>query len=242
MFTPIGYFAEAGGAVITDNLQQWLDVVGAGGTESSALTDASGNGRNATNSGLSWDATNSWWYVSGNTDWTKHIDSGYRLSNFGGSHSFTLECWINMQGTSGTSYVGIIHNRSGIYSNNFIEIAMGGADEGDINFALVDTGGNEGSANTANTFPSQWVMLSFVNDGTTNTMTVFVNGVSEATGDSSAIGNVTRAENLSLYGNFLRSNRWIEDAYFGSYRVYNVAHTATEALNNFEAEKAHFGL
>jgi len=61
MFTPIGFFAAAGGGVITDNLQQWLDVVGAGGTESSALSDSSGNGRNATNSGLSWDATNSCW-------------------------------------------------------------------------------------------------------------------------------------------------------------------------------------
>jgi len=232
-----GYFP-----VITTNLEQWLDVVGAGGTESSALTDSSGNGRNATNSGLTWDATNSWWYVSSNTDWTKHIASGYRLSNFGGSYSYTLECWVNMQGVSGTNYIGIIHNRSGIYSNNFIEIAMGGADEGDVNFGLSDTSGNEGVANTPSTYPNQWVMLTFVNDGSTNTMTIFVNGVSVATGDSSAVGNVTRGENLSLYGNFLRSNRWIEDAYFGSYRVYSAAHTAAQALQNYEAEKAHFGL
>jgi hypothetical protein len=60
----------------------------------SALADSSGNSRNATNSGLSWDGTNSWWYVSSNTDWTKAIDTGYRLSNFGGSYSYTLECWI----------------------------------------------------------------------------------------------------------------------------------------------------
>lgn len=242
MFTPVGFYAAAGGEIVTTNLEQWLDVVGAGGTESSALADSSGNSRNATNSGLSWDGTNSWWYVSSNTDWTKAIDTGYRLSNFGGSYSYTLECWINMQSVSGTGYVGIIHDRTGIFGDNFIEIAMGGADEGDVNFAILDTSANEGGANTPSTYPSQWVMLTFVNDGSTNTMTIFVNGTSVATGDSSAVGNVNRAVDIHLYGAFLRSNRWIEDAYFGSYRIYSAAHTATEALQNFEAEKSHFGL
>jgi hypothetical protein len=243
MFTPVGFYAAAaGGEIVTTNLEQWLDVVGAGGTESSALADSSGNSRNATNSGLSWDGTNSWWYVSSNTDWTKHIDSGYRLSNFGGSYSYTLECWVNMQSVSDNSYVGIIHNRSGTYGTNFIEIAMGGADEGDVNFGLVDTGGDEAFANTPSTYPNQWILLTCANDGSTNTLTIFVNGTSVATGDSSAIGNVNRAEDLSLYGNFLRSNRWIQDAKFGSYRIYSAAHTATEALQNYEAEKSHFGL
>jgi len=242
MFTPIGYFAPAGGQIVTDNLEQWMDVVGSGGSESTALTDASGNGRNLTNSGLTWDGTNSWFYVSGNTDWTKHIDSGYRLSNFGGSYSYTLECWVNMESIVADSYVGIMHNRTGLFGTDFVEIAMGGADEGDINFALVDTGGDEAAANTPLTYPNQWILLTCANDGSTNTMTIFVNGVSVATGDSSAIDNITRSENIHLFGAFLRNNRWIEDGKFGSYRVYSAAHTATEALQNYNAEKAHYGL
>lgn len=243
MFTPIGYFAAAGGgAVITDNLQQWLDVVGAGGTESSALTDSSGNGRNATNSGLSWDATNSWWYVSGNTDWTKHIDSNYRIPSLTGNTNFTFESWINLTSTNNNNYIGFIHNRSGIYGNNFVEIAIGGNPQGDINFAMIDSSGNEAAANSPDRYQNQWIMVTLVNDGSTNTMTMFVNGVSVHTGDSSTIGSVSRAENYSLYGNFLRSGRNFDTAKFGSYRLYDVAHTATEALNNFEAEKSHFGL
>ncbi len=57
MFTPIGYYAEAGGSIVTDNLLQWMDVVGAGGSESTALTDASGNGNNLTNNSVPWDGS-----------------------------------------------------------------------------------------------------------------------------------------------------------------------------------------
>jgi len=240
MFTPIGFYAAAAGGVITDNLQQWLDVTQ--GTSALALTDQSGNGRNATNNGLTWDATNHWWYVSGNTDWTKHIDSNYHVPSLTGNTDLTIEFWINMEDTNDSNYIGVVHNRSGIYGSNFVEIAMGGADAGDFNFGLSDSSANEAAANTPSTYPNQWVMASFVNDGSTNTMTIFINGVSAATGDSSGIGSISRAEDYSLFGNFLRSNRWIEDGKFGSYRLYTAAHTATEALQNFNAEKSHYGL
>jgi len=240
MFTPIGFFAAAGGgSVITDNLEQWLDVVGAGGTESSALTDSSGNGRNATNSGLTWDGTNSWWYVSGNSDWTKHIASGYRLSNFGGSYDWTLECWANVETLVGGG-TGLIHNRSSTYGNNFVQIGPNASYYGESGIA--DTVSNEAIINTGESMQNTWVLLTATNNGSTNTMKVFINGVEKGSTSTSAIVNVDRAENLSLYGKFVRNIRWIQDAKFGSYRIYSAAHTATEALQNYNAEKSHFGL
>ena len=72
MFTPIGFFAPQGG-VVTDNLEQWLDVTQ--GSAAASLLDQSGNARNATNFGLSYDTTNKWWFVSSNTDLTCFIKS-----------------------------------------------------------------------------------------------------------------------------------------------------------------------
>ena len=240
MFTPIGFYAAAaGGSVITDNLEQWLDVVGAGGTESSALTDSSGNGRNASNSGLTWDGTNSWWYVSGNSDWTKHIDSNYYLPNFGGAVDWTIECWVNVETLVGGSN-GLVHDRSGQFGNNIIILGFNSSYFGEA--VLVDTGGDEALINTGESMQNTWVLLTATNNGSTNTMKLFINGVEKNSTSTSAIGNVNSGLNLSLYGNYLRSNRWIEDAKFGSYRLYTAAHTATEALQNFNAEKSHFGL
>jgi hypothetical protein len=237
MFTPIGFFAPQGGQIVTANLEQWLDVTQ--GSEAGALTDQSGNGRNATNNGLSYDGTNKWWYVSSNSDWTKHIASNYGFANYGGAYNFTIECWVNPTTIVGGSS-GMVHNRSGVYGNNFLEIAID-ASYRPI-FVGIDSSANEAAALSPNSVQNNWVMITGTNDATTTTYSIFVNGVEKDTTDSSILGNVNRAENLSLYGNYLRSTRYIQDAKFGSYRIYSAAHTATEALQNFNAEKSHYGL
>jgi hypothetical protein len=223
--------------IITTNLEQWLDVTQ--GSEAGALTDQSGNGRNATNNGLSYDATNKWWYVSSNTDWTKHIDTNYGFANYGGSYNWTLECWVNIT-TIVNGSNAFIHNRGGNYGNNFVTISINSSYYGEA--AIVDTSNNEALMNTDESIQNTWVLLTGTNNGSTNTMKIFINGVEKNSISTSGIGNVDRAENLSLYGNFLRSTRWIENAKFGSYRIYSAAHTATEVLQNYNAEKSHYGL
>ena len=225
--------------IVTTNLEQWMDVVGSGGSESTALTDKSGYGRNLTNSGLTWDGTNSWFYVSGNSDWTKHIDTGYTLSNFGGSYDWTLECWVNMETLVGGS-TALIHNRSSTYGNNFITVGTNASYYGES--VIIDTVSNEAGIDTGESQQNTWVLLTATNNGSTNTMKIFINGVEKVSTSTSAVVNVNRAESLSLYGNYLRNIRWIQDAKFGSYRIYSAAHTATEALQNYNAEKSHFGL
>lgn len=239
MFTPIGFFAPTGGGggIVTANLEQWLDVTQ--GSEAASLVDQSGNGRNATNNGLSYDGTNKWWYVSSNSDWTKHIASNYGLANYGGSYNWTLECWVNVTTIVGGSN-SLMHNRSSTYSNNFVSIGPNTSYYGET--VVVDSSANEASTNTAESIQNAWVLLTATNNGSTNTMKIFINGVEKGSISTSGIVNVDRAENLSLYGKFLRNTRYIQDAKFGSYRIYSAAHTATEALQNFNAEKSHYGL
>lgn len=248
MFTPIGYYAAAGGggSIVTANLLQWMDVVGAGGTESSALTDSSGNGNNLTNNNVPWDGTNSWFYFSSNTDWQKYIDTGFRPVNDYGAVSWTVDIWMNISSTinAGGGYSGVFHNRSGTYGNNFIELAVGetGGVVGKFSNVLIDNAGGEATAGDTSEHDSVWNMVSFVHNTSTSQMEIYVDGVLTGNGSASGIGNVNRAENPSLFGNFLRSDRYFQNAKFGSYRFYTAAHTATECAQNFNAEKSHFGL
>ena len=241
MFTPIGFYAAAAGdPIITTNLEQWMDVVNAGGSESSALTDASGNGRNLTNNGLTWDGTNSWWYVSSNTDWTKHIDTGYRLANFGDSTSWSIEMWVRAQDIAAAD-AGLFGNRTSTFSNNYLVMAM--RDELDFGCALADDVGNEaGSLNGPTVHDDEWILMNLSIDGSTDTGYITANGVQEASFSTSAIQTIDRAEDIHLVGPYLNSAKYFIDAQFGSYRIYSKYMTEAECLQNFNAEKSHFGL
>ena len=243
MFTPIGFFAPQGG-VVTDNLEQWLDVTQ--GSAAASLLDQSGNARNATNFGLSYDTTNKWWFVSSNTDWTKRIDTGFRLANFA-TVSWTAECWVNMNSVLGDNYIGLIHDRDDTRNRPLMEISMGGPTNAKPVAAMESTtSGNEITCfNAPNTYQNQWILLTATYEanysGTTDRLRLYVNGVLQDTG-TAVLGNVNDAQNILLYGGYVRSIFWIEEAFFGSYRIYSAANTADDILQNFNAEKAHYGL
>lgn len=242
MFTPIGFFAAVDSAppIITDSLEQWMDVTTAGGSESTALTDKSGNGRNLTNNGLTWDATNNWFYLSSNTDWQNHIDTGYRLSNFGDSNSWSIEMWVRAQDIAAAD-AGLYGNRTSTYSNNYLVMAM--RDELDFGCALADDAGNEaGSLNGPTVYDDAWVLMNLGVDGSTNTGYIRGNGSQEASFSTSAIETINRNENIHLVGPYLNSAKYFIDAQFGSYRIYSKFLSNDECLQNYNAEKAHFGL
>jgi hypothetical protein len=239
MFTPIGFFAPSGPEVITDSLEQWMDVTTAGGSESSALTDASGNGRNLTNNGFTWDATNNWFYLSSNTDWTKHIGTNYHLSNYGGSYSYTVEMWVKVAALSDAGQM-IYGDRTGTFGNNFFVNSY--RDDQDFGSGIADTQGDEAGAVTNTVYDDVWVLATFANDGTTQTAEMRSNGSTEATVDMSAIGNVNSGRDWALAGKYVNSFRYFEDVQIGSWRKYSKYLTEAETLQNYNAEKAHFGL
>ena len=239
MFTPIGFYAAAGASIITDNLEQWMDVVAAGGSESTALTDASGNGRDLTNNGISWDGTNSWFFLSSNTDYNKGIDSNYRLPNLGDGTSWAMEMWVRAQDV-GPGDASLFGNRTSALSNNWFEWNM--RDELDFGGVLVDDAGNEAGTLNGTVHDDEWVLMNLSVDGSTDTAYVTANGVQQATFSTSAIQTLDRAIDVQVLGPRRSSNMYWGDAQFGSYRIYSKYMTTEECLNNFNAEKSHFGL
>ena len=79
-------------------------------------------------------------------------------------------------------------------------------------------------------------------DGSTDTGYITANGVQEASFSTSAIQTIDRAEDIHLVGPYLNSARYFIDAQFGSYRIYSKYMTEAECLQNFNADKSHFGL
>ena len=239
MFTPIGFYAAAGASIITDNLEQWMDVVAAGGSESTALTDASGNGRNLTNNGISWDSSNNWFYLSSNSNYLLGIDTNYRLSNIGGNADWAIEMWVRAQdiGPGDASVFGI---RTSNYTPNYWEFNM--RDELDFGCVLNDTDGDEAGTLNGTVHNDEWVLMNFSNDSATTTCYITANGVREASFSTSAIGTIDKAIDVQLLGPRRSSNMYWADAQFGSYRIYSKHFTEEECLNNFNAEKSHFGL
>lgn len=241
MFTPIGFFAAAaGGGIVTSNLEQWLQVET--GTEAGTLADSSGNGRTGTltNGELVYNTTNDWWDIDA-TDWNPSIDTNYRSADYC-ANSWTLECWFNITSIVGTAS-GIMHNRGGIYSNNYITV---GANEstGNVEVYVVNSAAGEyfisDNNGGAGWIDGNWHHVAATYDNGTNTMTLYIDASSKGT--TSLAGACNRAEGLYYMGKFLRSTRYFSDASFGSYRHYSAALSTTEVLQNFNAEKAHYGL
>lgn len=226
-------------SVITDNLQQWMDVVNAGGSESTALTDASGNGRNLTNNGISWDATNNWFYLSSNTNYLLGIDTNYRLSNIGGNADWAIEMWVRAQDVSAAD-AALYGNRTSGFTDNWFTLNV--RDELDYGCALADDVGNEAGSLNGTVYNDEWILINMSNDSSTNTCYLTTNGVQEASFSTSTLGTIDRAIDVQLIGPRQSSTMYFIDAQFGSYRIYSKYMTEAECLQNFNAEKSHFGL
>ena len=231
--------------VITANLAQWFDVTQ--GSAAAAVVDQSGNGRDGTNVNLTYDGTYQWWTVGpGNTDWDKYIDTNYRLTNFG-TVSWTTECWVNITDVRNDDFIGMVHDRRTNIGSNFGEyLAMGGASQAKPISAMVGSDSSEITCfNSPTTYQSQWVMITATYEanysGATDRLKLYGNAVLLDTG-TSAMGNVNNATNLTLFGRYLSSAFFVGEGKFGSYRLYTVANSAADVLQNYNAEKAHYGL
>jgi len=239
MFTPIGFYAavDSGPPIITDSLEQWMDVTSAGGSESTALTDASGNGRNLTNNGISWDSSNNWFYLSSNSNYLLGIDTNYRLPNIGGNADWAIEMWVRAQDVSAAD-AALYGNRTSAFSDNWFTLNV--RDELDYGCAL-KSGGEVGSLN-GTVYNDEWILVNMSNDSSTNTCYLTTNGVREASFSTSTLGTIDRAVDVQLIGPRHITSAYFVDAQFGSYRIYSKHFTEAECLNNYNADKSHFGL
>ena len=236
MFTPIGFFAPQGGGIVTDNLEQWMDVTQ--GSEALVLTDQSGNGRNFTNAGA---ANNDFDYNTLTQVWDITSDSANDAITTGyeptWTSAFSIDIWAKFASTQGNA-VTLVGNRvtAGI---DFFGLSVNESN-GKIEMAWVD-GGSEYTI--APTPPSSYFDGSFHHVAFTKssggTGTLYVDGSS--IGSTSVAGSPANAYKLNLMGLYL-SNRWFTNANLGSYRVYSADIGSAGVTQNYNAEKSHYGL
>ena len=238
MFTPIGYFAPTGvapGPIVTASLEQWLDVTQ--GSEAAALTDQSGNGRNATNNGggnITYNTGTKVFDIACTAD-GQYIDTAYEPA---WTSDWTIEIWAKMTSVAGAGGISLVGNRESAGTDFYIVSAN--ETNGKIETYWIDAANVADISPTpsASYFDGSYHHIVAVNDSAT--LRLYVDTTEIGTFSVSGFGAPSNGNNLSLMGNYL--TKYWDDANMGSYRVYSAALSPSEITQNYNAEKAHYGL
>ena len=155
--------------------------------------------------------------------------------------SITEEVWVYLSGTADQVFIG---SQYGTSSNNSFAIwVQSGA------FAFgVNTGGNFYYSTISTVSTGVWYHLTHTYNGTTQLF--YINGVLAATHNSAASGNITYDTNNTLLA---LAADWNGSGYntgatgyvngkMPVVRIYNIALSAAEVLQNYNATKFRFGL
>jgi len=198
-----------------------------------SLVDLSGNGLNGTMSNLTY--SNAAFTFNGTSSQVSIPDNAALEP---GTGSWTIEVWFKNSGNSGTVI--------GKYNN--------GGRSADISYALRLAGSNLIRADFSNgataivtdnyTFTANnWVQMVYVWDKINNKIYTYSNGELKQTKTISISGSILNATTNLFLGSY---NGGEYAQYFngqmGIVRIYKKAINATEVLNNFNTNKALYGL
>jgi hypothetical protein len=200
------------------------------------ITDLSGNGRNGTMSNISF--TSPYFIYNGSSSQISVADNVLLEA---GSGDWTMEVWVN-QSVAGNDVVlgkfdpgGLASDVSySIRTTNTTYYAQLGSGSGSTLY--VNSTNHVGTINT-------WYQLVYVfTNVAANTFQTFVNGSSIGTVSHNLSGLLNTTANLYIgsYNNGEYS-QWF-DGKIGITRLYKKALTATEVLNNYNADKSKYGL
>ena len=201
--------------------------------------DVSGNSFNATlinsptytsdNGGvLNWASANSQYA-------TVPMSSTLRVANI------TQEAWVYLSTTAGQVFIGSQYGTS--YNNSFGLWVESGA------FAFgVNTGGNLYYSTTSTVSTGVWYHLTHTYNATTQLF--YINGVLAATYNSAASGNIsydTSNTLLAIGADFNGTGYNVGPSVYTNgkmpvVRIYNIALSAAQVLQNYNATKGRFGL
>ena len=230
----------AGTTWVTEDLYVYADPFT--GFDGSTITDLSGNGVTITR-GNSITTDSEGWVLDATSPSTKYF---YFQSPLTSATDFSIEVWF--KANTGTSYNGEPNfvADANFATNYDLRFGMKGA--GDSNKAFAQTQNQEGSNNspflTAGTIiDSNWrqYVLTWPQSGTAR---YYVNG-SEYTTASSVGGTMYQTGTRDMYcmGPINPSFLWgWSNARGGLVRVYTKQLTADEVLQNYDANKADYGL
>ena len=202
------------------------------------INDLSGNGLNGTMSNISF--TSPYFSYNGSSSQVS-VDDNSLLEP--GSGDWTMEVWVN-QSVSGNDVVLGKFDTGGLAADVSYSIRTTGT----TYYAQMGSGSGSGSAlfvnstNYVGTIDS-WSQIVYVfTNVAANTLQTFVNGSSIGTVSHSLASILNTSTNLYIgsYNNG-ESEQWF-DGKVGVVRLYSSALTSSEVLQNYNADKAKYGL
>jgi hypothetical protein len=202
------------------------------------ITDLSGNGRNGTMSNISF--TSPYFTYNGSSSQVSIADNAALEP---GSGDWTMEVWVN-QSTSGNDVVLGKFDPGGLTTDVSYSIRTTGT----TYYAQIGSGSGSGSSlyvnstNYVGTIGS-WSQIVYVfTNVAANTLQTFVNGSSIGTVSHSLASILNTSTNLYIgsYNNGEYAQYF--DGKIGITRLYNRALTASEVLNNYNADRSKYDL
>jgi len=202
------------------------------------ITDLSGNGLNGTMSNISF--TSPYFSYNGTSSQISIADNALLEP---GSGDWTMEVWVN-QSVLGNDVVLGKFDPGGLT----VDVSYSIRTTNTTYYAQIGSGSGSGSTlfvnstNYTGTIGS-WSQIVYVfKNGATKTLQTFVNGSSIGTVNHSLSSILNTSSNLYIgsYNNG-EYEQWF-DGKVGITRLYSAALTASEVLQNYNADKAKYGL
>jgi hypothetical protein len=202
------------------------------------INDLSGNGLNGTMSNISF--TSPYFSYNGSSSQVS-VDDNSLLEP--GSGDWTMEVWVN-QSVSGNDVVLGKFDPGGLT----VDVSYSIRTTGTTYYAQMGSGSGSGSAlfvnstNYVGTIDS-WSQIVYVfKNGATKTLQTFSNGSSVGTVNHSLSSILNTSSNLYI-GSYNNGEypQWF-DGKVGVVRLYSSALTSSEVLQNYNADKAKYGL
>jgi hypothetical protein len=225
---------------VTTNLRLYYDPSNPSSYSGSGITinDLSGNGLNGTMYNITY--TSPYFTYNGTSSQVQVADNVLLEP---GSGDWTMEVWVNQSVLGNDVVLGKFDNGGltidvsySIRTTNTTYYAQLGSGSGSGSSLFVNSTNYVGTIGT-------WYQIVYVfTNVASNTLETFVNGVSiGSVGHSLAsILNVTNPLYIGSY-NGGESSQWF-DGKIGITRLYNTSLTASQVLQNFNADKSKYGL
>jgi len=226
---------------VTDNLVAYYnpDLTTSYPGTGTTLFDVSGNGLNGTMSNITY--TDPYLTYNGTNATTSIADNALLEP---GTGDFTLEAWVYYSTITGSTRTFVSKTNNGGLSASW-SYGLRTQPNGAIGETYLEVGNGTTSVSTPryNVSTGQWYQIVGVwTNVAANTLELYVNGVSQGS-NAHAFASVNNSTNPLYLGSYNGGeySQWFNGR-MGIVRYYNAALTASQVLQNFNANKGTYGL
>jgi hypothetical protein len=225
-------------APVTSNLRLYYDPSNSSSYSGSGtvINDLSGNGLNGTMSNITF--TSPYFSFNGSSSQVSVADNSLLEP---GSGDWTIEFWVNHSVIAGSSRVLIAKTDGG----NSADWGYGlrTVSNGNTYMEIGNGSTSITSPTTGLTINTWYQVVGVWTNVATNAFALYINGslIGSTSHSFTSIKNTTRPLFLGSFDGGVTFNQWLNGR-MGVVRMYNSALTASEILQNFNADKSKYGL